>query len=616
MSMSVGSSLFAASPSAPRMDLFAELNDEIARVAADVFSRVRDTLEIAAEQAAQSINDRLTSYEADVSMKAVQLTGATCTVTVGFQSNCQVICHLLHLATQLALFPRSGSLMNVACQTGPFSGWPPSLALPPSLAADGSEPDALRRSSSKGPLPSSTRRSSSKGPDAPRRSVYPSSKREEATGPRVGVRIGGGSFEDDAPRRSVYPSSKREEATGPSVGVRIGGGYHVFRVPERTVRSDAGSASLSGTMSSPCLRDVAVETVRPDMHSGDHWQGSPRGNRSDGGASPRAVFVPSGAGGSSSLNSPRAAFTVSGDGAAELTPRSHSPSQRSWSPRARNGTNDVENEIREHKYALGAPCEASQPGRFTVGAYVLGATPEQVLYDQKVKDFRADKSHRQLEKEHEPRSPWPEYERPVQLYRCLKPSPYERDAARGPSTPRSGQRNRSPPPRTTTGTPIVGRGGALSPSASPSKRLAVGQTLPRAHSPAGLFAPEISDAYQSLVDPVRPSDSPGISAWTVHSSEESSCKRGTFFGTFTRNTASSGANGVAACVSSSVVTDATSTSAAQALETSPRGGYHHDSTPPAPVAAYAIPPRSLRRSASAAAPVSFKYMSQSRASLP
>jgi len=152
-----------------------------------VFDKVRDTLLQSAEAAVAGMNtnikmlantmpDRggLAAVESIGPRRAAELNGAQFAVHVGYHSNQQVICHLLHLVVQLALFPHKQTF-NFTDQKG--------CALN-ELVCDGMQ-------------------------------AAPTMAETETQTP--------------PPPAPPPPPPK----VGPHVGVRIGGGYHLFPVPTR-----------------------------------------------------------------------------------------------------------------------------------------------------------------------------------------------------------------------------------------------------------------------------------------------------------------------------------------------------------------------------------------------
>jgi len=152
-----------------------------------VFDKVRDTLLQSAEAAVAGMNtnikmlantmpDRggLAAVESIEPRRAAELKGAQFAVHVGYHSNQQIICHLLHLVVQLALFPHKQTF-NFTDQKG--------CALN-ELVCNGMQ------------------------------AATTMAETETQTPP---------------PPAPPPPPPK----VGPHVGVRIGGGYHLFPVPTR-----------------------------------------------------------------------------------------------------------------------------------------------------------------------------------------------------------------------------------------------------------------------------------------------------------------------------------------------------------------------------------------------
>jgi len=97
----------AADVAAYNRQVLSELEGRMSVASEEVFATVRDTLQRSAEKATQNINQTLESCDDAISsLQAVNLGKSTCSVSIGFHTNCQVICHLLHLATQLAMFQK------------------------------------------------------------------------------------------------------------------------------------------------------------------------------------------------------------------------------------------------------------------------------------------------------------------------------------------------------------------------------------------------------------------------------------------------------------------------------------------------------------------------------
>jgi len=196
-----------------------------------VFDTVKAALESAAQSAADAINanmktlvctaagsDSVNGLEAVGLLRTVRLKGAAFSGHIGFHSNQQVICHLLHLVVQLALFPQ-GPMTNATHQVGcPFSG-------------------LLQKEAQTDPKPILER----------------------------------------AMQTDPEPAPPPPRNYGPCVGVRIGGGYHLFHAPDessgpgpRASSSASGRASPSPTsrekspsaQQRPLLEEMANETVR------------------------------------------------------------------------------------------------------------------------------------------------------------------------------------------------------------------------------------------------------------------------------------------------------------------------------------------------------------------
>mmetsp|Transcript_38272 Transcript_38272/g.83365 ORF Transcript_38272/g.83365 Transcript_38272/m.83365 type:complete len:434 (-) Transcript_38272:79-1380(-) len=193
-----------------------------------VFEKVRQALSDAAETALAGINANMqtvtcamagldgtgAALEAIGFRKPVPLgnTGFSC--HIGFHTQQQTICHLLHLVVQLTLFPQD-QMVNFSAQAGvPFSGYTSSEAQAEVKVAV----------------------SSSQTPPPP------------------------------------PPPPKKP---GPCVGVRIGGGYHLFQTPEENSNDDElpEEEPLGGTLfppsrppspprTRPLLEDMAKETLR------------------------------------------------------------------------------------------------------------------------------------------------------------------------------------------------------------------------------------------------------------------------------------------------------------------------------------------------------------------
>jgi len=152
-----------------------------------VFDKVRDTLLQSAEAAVAGMNTNikmlantmperggLAAVESIGPRRAAELKGAQFTVHVGYHSNQQIICHLLHLVVQLALFPHKQTF-NFTDQKG--------------CALNELECNGMQ--------------------------AAPTMAETETQTP--------------PPPAPPPPPPK----VGPHVGVRIGGGYHLFPVPSR-----------------------------------------------------------------------------------------------------------------------------------------------------------------------------------------------------------------------------------------------------------------------------------------------------------------------------------------------------------------------------------------------
>lgn len=234
-----------------------------------VFDAVKSALDTAARSAAEHVNDNMrkimcamagsgsiSAVEAIGDFKSVCIGDASFTGHVGHHSHTHTICHLLHLAVQLALFPR-GPVANFAGQAGcPFSS-------------------LIDRAQHFVPTPTLEAACQVDPPPPP-----PPPKKH---GPYVGVRIGGGyhlfnapdNESEDGDKMSTFGSTLPSERPS-TAGTRS----ETFPGPPRC--ASPPPTSPRGKQKRPLLEDIAAETVRlsasPRAHSPSgqrHWPDTP-----------------------------------------------------------------------------------------------------------------------------------------------------------------------------------------------------------------------------------------------------------------------------------------------------------------------------------------------------